>query len=669
MINPSERWDGITDVEVDIGDTTSFIQNGSLKIKGQFNRRLGFGAKVTLMSAPGPNAMEELAGAMITASSDTSGTVRTTDQNTGVVTVLGTSIAPAVAGANLVPAFGKMYVANQGIAPSVTTASAMRATGLTAPATVPTLTIAAGTAPAVMSVGTHLARYRYYNSTLGLLSNPSPSVSFVIAANQAITVFSVVAPPAGSVTRYEVTLAGATTFYTSTSLTDINRTDDFVSLLVPASRDGEYGHSPIPSYGLLLEHRQRMFAWDSATSLLAWSQPGFSESFDTTALARVITLSGSDTPTAMFSFYSDLYLCGQFGMRRMVYTSDPAGAMVVPTLGNLGAYSQRCVVSGAAGEVYGWGRNGMWRINSMQPEKISWQVDDTLALYVDPAKITERFVVYDPIDQQVLFFFCLVGSTYANAAFAYHIPDGQWIYYKYRNSFRAGCRNGQLNPRQVLALADANGYIWRVGSAQADGAAANIVTVGGGTTTTTIFGANTSTPGQYAYQDSSGESRLITVSGGTSFQVSPGFTTAPALGTLIQVGSIEQRWKTMWYIASQFQNKERPQYLLLNIIPNTVMGTGKVYLTRDFSDTYISMTAGSSDTWPNGVTIVNGETFIRVDFDAGATDGYLAIPLQTEWARAIRVEVVVDNAGNGVQWFDYQFATSDKWQDQPVVRE
>jgi hypothetical protein len=569
---------------------------------------------------------------------------------------------------------GAASVGASAVPGSIPTLKTVRNAGLTPPPGAPTASAAAG---GNCDAGIHLVRYRYQDIPNNRLSNPSAAVAVTTTAANAQISVTVSASTDTFVTGIilEMTGAGASTFYRASSVVNtggtytINLSDSSLVLQPPSSQDGDTGHAPPPLYGIIEEHRQRLWLWDSVTNLLAWSQPGFPESFDTTANARIITLATGDTPTAMFSFLSDLYLCGQQSMRRLAFTNDPADGYVLPTLGNSGAYNAACVTKTGSNDTYGWGRDGMWRIGSMQPGKISYAISDTMLTLLDPSTESTRFVAYEPIEQSIYFCFQPVGGTSVTSAFVFHTQSEQWMYYTYRNPLKCACQSSRYLSRQALLIADANGYFWRVGVSVSDGAGTNIVTAGGGSTTTVVFGANTSTTGQYAFRVNTGESRLITVASGTQFTVSPAFGTTVTPGEIINVGSIDHLFRTSWYVASKLSNKERPQYLLLMVRPGTTMGTGRARLYRDFSSSPVGVTAGSSDTWPNGIQIVNGETFIRLDFDSGAADGYLAIPLQVEWARAMRVEIELDNAGSGVQFFDYQWAASDKWQDQPVVRE
>lgn len=404
-----------------------------------------------------------------------------------------------------------------------------------------------------------------------------------------------------------------------------------------------------------------------ASDLLCWSQSGFPESFDSTSLARRITLDSGDTPAAMASFQGDLYLMGQRSMRRLNFTSDPSKGMVIPIGANLGAFNQRCVVPDAAGMCAGWGRNGVWLIETIQPTKISDNIDTTIASLADATKLDQRFMVYEPIRRVLACFFVLSGESSCRCAAVYSLTRKTWSLWYFRQGMQAGCLNSNYLDRGRLMIADINGYSWRMGVSANDGGDAGVYTVSSGSTTTVVQSTTPAVVGQMVYRPATAESSLITAVTASSFTVSPAFATSPANGEAMWIGSIRQRILTNWYIADGLERRKRPAYLLVSVRPNTTMGTCTVAIYTDYSATPATLTSLSTDTPPIGVTV--GTNSFTVNLDTGAADGFCAVPLLAEWHRAIRAEIIAQTPYDGVRFLDIRFSDRPGYDDVPEVGE
>lgn len=665
-------WNGILNDTADIGNGLVEIENSSLYIGNMLQRRPGFGDKITATAAV--VNMDEVGTNLVTV--EVGGGISGYNQTSGAATTMqtGYTVSPTP---NMASGFNRLYITN-GTQPVkvVSAALAIRDAGIVAPVTAVTAAAAAGV---VGTIGTHLVRYRYRDTTNNRLSNPSAIVSVTTTAgNQTINVgVTASADPTVTNILIEITAAGASAFYVANTAANATGTvpiaidDANLVLLTPTAVNGDTGHAPPPQYTLIQQHRQRMWAMDPTSGLLAWSQAGFPESFDTVNNGRIISLANGDTATAIFSFFTDLYICGQRSMMRLVYTTDPGGAMTLPVVGSMGCYNARCFIKSSMGEVYGWGRDGMWRISSMQPSRISKRITNSIKIYVDPTQITNRFVEYDPIEQVVLFFFCLQGETTPRGAFAYYPqpvnPESEWILYKYRQGVTAGCYNSSSGDRQRTAIGDSNGFIWRLDSAANDGGAGSSMNVTSATTTV-INGTNTAISGMMAYRPVTGEERLITAAASGSITVTA-FATAPSAGELIYCGSIRQRWVTQWFTSDTVANRKRPSYLKLIFNPQTTNnGTLIVRFYLDFSSTPNAVTSFPFDTPPTGITLVNG-TDITVDVDAGGTDGYIPVPMFSNFQRAIKAEVIADFPGAGVRLYDFIWGFANPTQEKQVMGE
>lgn len=661
-------WNGYRDHEADIGDGWDALENCSLYKGGACIRRLGFGAKVDMSAYGVVRSGIEQGNYALVGTSD--GHALSITQSTGSVASLSTSLHPGY-WANWACMNGRAYVTTGSnfVYCSDDGATALRTTGITAPASAATATPTGS--GGVVTAGAHLFRYRYYDSNRNRYSDPSDAVSATVTAGQTVTV-GYAASVDATVDKIiiEATAAGAETYYRAATITNsgvstsFNTADATLIVGVTASRDGEWGHEKPPAnYELIAEHRQRLWLWKQSTSTLLWSRALFPESWDTTDYTRTVTLDSGDTPSAMASFYSDMYLIGQRSMRRLVYTSDPASSMVIDVPGNFGAFNQRCVVKIDGGLLVGWGRNGAWLIDAMQPKKISRPIDDTIASLASTSALTERFVVYEPIRREVMFFFPLVGQTTCKAAAVWSMDTNEWTLYKYRQGVTAGVMNTQYLDRQRMMICDANGYGWRIGVSANDGGADGVVTVTSGSTTTVINCVNSAVVGQTLYNPATGEERLITVATGSAVTVAA-LAQAPAAGTIMYIGSIRQRLLTDWWPGDGVNEKKRPTAYQIAVRPDDDMGTMKVYYYTDFSDTAAQATAFAADTYPEGVTINNG--VITVDLDSGLTDCYIGVPTMSDWKRTMRAEIIAETPLDGVQFIDASFKNDSSM---PVEKE
>src|SRR6185369_1391322 len=378
---------------------------------------------------------------------------------------------------------------------------------------------------------------------------------------------------------------------------------------------------------------QRLFGMKNSTATLYWSRALYPESWDSVNYMRAVTMDAGDSPTAMCSFYSDLYVFGSRSMRRVIYASDPAAAQVQDVPGNMGAFHQRCVLKIDGGLMIGWGRNGMWMIDAMQPKKISKEIDATLMSLASSTNLTQRFVCYEPTRREVVFVFPLAGSSTCKAAFAWSLDTQEWVLWKWRNAMTAGVMNTQYTDRARLTLFDSSGYGWRVGVAVNDGTDSGTVTVTAGSTTTVVNGTNTAVVGQILYRPTTGEERTITAASGSQITVAA-LASAPTAGEVIYVGSIRRRLLTKWYVGDGIDQKKRPRKFMIALRPSGTMGSATVAYYQDFGSTPVTLTAFAADTQPDGVAITNNGTSATVDFDDGGNDGYIDVPMPDDWSRA-----------------------------------
>lgn len=648
-------WNGYRDSQSDVGDGWEAMENVSFYVKGQCRRRLGFGGRVNLSGAVVRSAAEQGSYVLLATAA---GAILSVTQSSGSVASLATGLSttnwPSWAALN-----GRLYYTNGVDAVRVSDAGAsIRTAGITAPASAAT---ASNTSSGgVVSSGVHLIRYRYYDSSRTRYSDPSTAVTLTVTAGSKILVgYTASGDATVDKVIIEMTPVDAETYYQAATITNsgssytLDISDSNLIIQTTAAKNGEFHHLPPPTMDMLAEHRQRVWGIAISSSLLYWSRATFPESWDSVNYARRITLESGDAPSALMSFYSDLYVFGQRSIRRVVYTGDPSAGMVVDVPGNFGCFNARCVIKIDGGMMIGWGRNGAWMIDAMQPKKISSDIDDTFASLSDASALTQRFICYEPTRREVAFVFPLSGATTCKAAFVYALDSGEWTLWKWRQGMTAGVSNTQYTDRQRLMLCDENGYAWRVGVSANDGGGNGVVTATSGSTTTVINATNTATVGQVITRVSTGEERVITAASGAQITVAA-LASAPTAGEILRVGSIRVRMLTEWWPGSSLADKKRPTKFLLAIRPDGDMGEGSVAYYQDYGSTAITVTAGSSDDWPQGIDIVDDSTAVTVDFD-DAEAGYIPAPMPGDWKRTLRAEIIHDDPRDGVVFLDASF--------------
>lgn len=401
----------------------------------------------------------------------------------------------------------------------------------------------------------------------------------------------------------ELTASGAETFYVAATVSNTAQTvtlADPDTLLIQnqdAGIFGDFGHQPPPQTLILHLHRNRLWTWD-ALFLLSWSGPGEPEGFNLGIDQRLITLGQGDVPVALASLYTDLYCIGQRSMVRMIFTDDPALGMALPVPGTFGAFNPRCVCDSVPGVLFGWGEDGAWLLDAMAPKKISKKAEVTIAALADNSKLAERFVVYEPTERAVQFFFVLTGDTACKAAAAYYLERGEWVIWQYTQAMTAGCASSG-----------------------------------------TDF--------------SGGRPRLLLASSSDSWLVG---TQANDAGS-----AINQQVTTQWHAASaSLESKQRPAFLFLAFRPAaTGNGTAHIQIFTDFSATAYVFTANSFDENYLGVTVSNGSATITVDLDQ-VPAGFVQIPLPGDWSRTIRADVQISTTGPGAKLLDLRFAAMER---------
>ncbi len=424
----------------------------------------------------------------------------------------------------------------------------------------------------------------------------------------------------------------------------------------------------------------------SATpDMLYWSRAGFPESWNTINFARRVMQNAPDTPSGLCSLHDSLYLFGQRTIRMLDYASDPAGGQLVQIPTDFGLWNQRCLVE-ANGRIYGWGRSGVWTMNGLIPKHLSRAIDDhidgsdtTSTDNFDVSQFEDFHGAYDPRERCIFWFYCTTSDTDPKHAIVFDVDSESWSIATYKQGIicSALISGGTAQPTHVL-LADEGEYSWYSMADRFDCVptvmSGGVVTIANTGSTTSILNVSESLPtGTGSIYGAvlvySGQQRFIGSNTANTITLNSALTSAPTIGTEAFIGQIDFTVRAKWTVIDGFQNKKRPQYLMLAMVPGTSSGklTVKIYL--DYSSTPFVYTKNANDTQPDGVTIVNGSSSVSVDLDGGNGDGVVCVPLPARWHRAIAVEISSTRPQNLLKLLDYQWLFKDKLSIYPTENE
>ncbi len=398
---------------------------------------------------------------------------------------------------------------------------------------------------------------------------------------------------------------------------------------------------------------------DPGEDTLWWSRASYPEGWDLTNWAvPILQGMNADTPSGMFSYFNDLFCCGQRSMRCVNYDDDPARAELLTVSRNLGLYNQQCVVY-ADGRVFGWGMSGAWRIAGGNPVHISRPMDRYLRAHKDDTYASLYFGFYDPVERVVWWCYVESGETTVRRAFCLDIDSMRWSIRSFRNQVRAGFTYGDasLEERVYMATADGAGYTWKLLQSQFDGLpismdAGSLTTNTGSTTTVLqIQEALGDLTGAMLYIPSTGVERVIASSTPNTITITTPIT-APAIGVSVFVGSIPVEVFPFWQIyGERLANKTRPSELEFEarLIDDGVTALGQIYL--DFSATAFDFgQLFTDDTQNRGVTTYNSTTK-AMDLEVLL----VCMPCPSEWNRAIRYRFLQEEPAGSLAFLGARF--------------
>ncbi len=280
-------WQGIRDDDTIVdGEGSLEAQNVSFRVNGELRRRPGLGQRLDLGGVLSAEFTDRAANTYV-AFVTTSGQIKTLNLTDASTNTLKSSLSTAYRG-QFARSGQRLYYADDFDPVQVIELgnSAALLAGIAAP-TSGTGTHQIGaptTGTGLVQSGTHLVRYRYFNSRSGYYSNPSLERTLSITAVQSLTFSIGTGTGSEAIIRstdtkvdqvvVELTAAGASAFYnvaaanqTLTSVT-VSMDDTTIELQVPSATYGDYGHEQPPLFALITEHRGRIFGWGATVRTL-----------------------------------------------------------------------------------------------------------------------------------------------------------------------------------------------------------------------------------------------------------------------------------------------------------------------------------------------------------------------------------------------------------------
>lgn len=398
--------------------------------------------------------------------------------------------------------------------------------------------------------------------------------------------------------------------------------------------------------------------------MLYWSRAGFPESWKPSTWARRVLQGGADEPSAMFSAYDTLWLCGQHSIRTFDYTADPAAARLAAIPTEMGVFNQQCIVQ-ADGRTFGFGQAGVFELQGRVPTRISDDIEVQLSALMDTTQFADFHGCFDPFERSVTWYFTRTGDTVPKDGICYFIESGQWQFVSYRQPIKCSTTYGSATYPYRPYLADANGWVWRVGDDRPADClpstmSSGVITTASGSSTT-VINVITSLPtgtgdckGAMLYWPAAAEARAIASNTASTITLSTGFTSAPAAGVELYLGSIDVFLRSDWWMMRSPQHKKRCPYVAIEHLSDDTSPDIKISIFQNLSSTATQWTSDSGDSPLNGITPTSN-TVRTIDLDATDAAGVFYVPLQDKYCNYWRYELTQDRPAGNLQLMDAQF--------------
>lgn len=400
-----------------------------------------------------------------------------------------------------------------------------------------------------------------------------------------------------------------------------------------------------------------------------YSRPGYVEEYFPSTWARDVLGGKGDRLVAMWPRRDALYLFGKYSGERLAFITDPGAATssLLAIEGNRGVFNQRCIAE-ADGVMYAMDRQGIYQVAEV-PKQISLPIDEALREMVDYSQDAQCHCGFEPNDRLLVCWFVRSGDSYPMWAAVYEIDTGRWWLHQSLVGITASAVIPSTDGQVRLWQGDSNGYLWATGiEGSYDGVpptCPSVVTVTAGSTTTSVNVSETlettiGLAGATITTSDQSNTSIISSNSANNIAVSPALTTAPAAGATMYLGAIPWSYTTKWFVGGGMAVKKRPQYLQINVVPDSGSGTMRVYFYTDFDATNpVALTALPTDTPPRGVSIINGNTYATIDLSILQSAGYIAVPLPNDWKRVISAKVTSLIPSSDIRILDIQFTADE----------
>lgn len=401
-----------------------------------------------------------------------------------------------------------------------------------------------------------------------------------------------------------------------------------------------------------------------------WSRVLYPEGFKDAEYARDFLQNRADQITAACSYGTDIYVFGSHSSERLTYNLDPAvgDGQVLPIPGDRGCFQQRCLAQ-ADGEWYSWDRQGIYKVTANGPQHISGNIDITLLETVDYSQSDSFHACFEPIDRVLHFFHVRSGDSSPKYAACYEKDTGRWFFHRYLMGITGSGVVASSDGQVRMMIGDENGYTWFAGvSGSFDGVpptSATVLTTTGTPTTTsiqvtdTLPTGTTTLAGVVVYDPNNGNTAVCSSNTADTLTTSA-FASAPT-GPEVWVGVIPFEVRTKWLTAPTLDNKKRPLYLSLKIIPGSSTGKLRVYYYLDFSTSPYVWTKPSGVTDPDSVTTVDGQNYAEVTLSTGTskTDAQVSVPVPGDFWRALQIRFVNERPDGSLRIVSYDLIDGD----------
>lgn len=399
--------------------------------------------------------------------------------------------------------------------------------------------------------------------------------------------------------------------------------------------------------------------------MLYWSRAGFPESWKPSTWARRVLQGGADEPSAMFSAYDTLWLCGQHSIRTFDYTADPAAARLSAIPTEMGVYNQQCIIQ-ADGRTFGFGQAGVFELQGRVPTRISDDIEIQLSELIDTAQFADFHGVYDPYERSATWYFTRIGDTVPRDGICYFLESGQWQFVSYRQPIKCSTTYGSAALPFRPYLADTNGWVWRTGEGRPADClpttmSSGVLTTASGSTSS-VINIIESLPtgtgdckGAMLYWPAADEARAIASNTANTITLSSGFTSAPGTGVTLYLGSIDVFLRSDWWMMRSPQHKKRPPYLAIEHLSEETAPDVQVSVFQNLdTDTASQWTTDAGDSRLLGVTATSS-TVRTVDLDATESAGVLYVEMPDKFCNYWRWEMTQNKPAGDLRIMDAQF--------------